>query len=154
MHDTALKFATQEIVLEDVFPYPPETVWHALTSGALMARWLMPPTGFEPVVGNRFTFSTTPAGEWDGTIRCEVVEVVPNARFAWRWCGGHEGNSGYGSLLDTLVTFTLTAVDGGTRLRLVHSGFITPRNDFAYQNMSNGWVKVVGALGSLAGEEG
>ena len=129
MHDTALKFATQEIVLEDVFPYPPETVWHALTSGALMARWLMPPAGFEPVVGNRFTFSTTPAGEWDGTIHCEVVEVVPNARFAWRWCGG-------------------------TRLRLVHSGFVTPRNDFAYQNMSNGWVKVVGALGSLAGEEG
>ena len=58
----------------------------------------------------------------------------------------------YGSRLDTIVTFTLTRVDGGTRLRLVHSGFVTPRNDSAFQNMSGGWKKVVGRIGALSAE--
>jgi Activator of Hsp90 ATPase homolog 1-like protein len=50
------------------------------------------------------------------------------------------------------VTFTLEKVEGGTRLRLVHSGFVLPRNDTAYRNMSGGWNKVVPRIGVMAGE--
>jgi len=50
----------------------------------------MAPKGFEPVAGSHFTFQTTPAGEWDGTIHCEVLEVVPNERLSYAWKGGHE----------------------------------------------------------------
>jgi uncharacterized protein YndB with AHSA1/START domain len=113
----------------------------------------MEPKGFEPVVGNRFTYQTTPAGVWDGLIRCEVIEVIPNARFAYSWKGGDAANQGYGSLLDTIATFTLTAEDGGTRLKIVHSGFVLPHNDSAYRNMSGGWAQVVPAIGALAGEQ-
>jgi uncharacterized protein YndB with AHSA1/START domain len=71
---------TQAIVVDEVFPHAPAVIWKVLTSGELIGRWLMAPTGFEPVVGNHFTFRTTPAGEWDGTIHCHVLEVVPNER--------------------------------------------------------------------------
>jgi len=151
MNNAVLNSATQDIVVDEVFPHAPETIWKTLTTGELIARWLMEPHGFAPIKGTRFTYQTRPAGAWDGTIHCEVLEVVTNERLAYAWQGGHESNSGYGSRLDTVVTFTLTKVAGGTRLKLVHSGFVTPTNDTAFRNMSDGWRKVVPALGNFTG---
>jgi uncharacterized protein YndB with AHSA1/START domain len=153
MNETALKSHTQQIVVDDVFPHAPETIWKTLTDGELMGRWLgMTPTGFEPVKGRRFTYQTTAAGAWDGVIHCEVLEVIPNQRLAYSWRGGHEGNTGYGSRLDTVVTFTLSKTENGTRLSLVHSGFVLPQNEIAFTNMGGGWKKVVPRIGALAGE--
>jgi uncharacterized protein YndB with AHSA1/START domain len=154
MNDAALKLDTQEIVVDEVFPHAPETIWRTLTTGELIGRWLMAPTGFAPVKGKHFTFKTKPAGNWDGTIRCEVLEAIPNQRLVYAWKGGDEGNAGYGSRLDTVVTFTLSSVDEGTRLRLVHSGFVTPRNDTAFKSMSEGWKTVVPRIGAVADEQG
>jgi uncharacterized protein YndB with AHSA1/START domain len=153
MNNAALKSDTQEIVVDQIFPHAPETIWKTLTTGGLIARWLMAPTGFEPVKGNRFTFQTTPAGAWDGTIHCEVLEAAPNERLVYAWRGGDEANVGYGSQLDTLVAWTFSKVAGGTRIRLVHSGFVTPDNDTAFNNMSEGWKKVVPRLAAIAGEQ-
>ena len=141
------------IVIDEVFPHGAEVLWKAITNGDLMGRWMMKPTGFEPVVGNRFTFQTTPAGAWDGFIRCEVLEVLPLERFAFAWRGGDEGNVGYGSKLDTVVTFTLRRVQTGTRLRMEHSGFVLPKNNTAYTNMGKGWVKCVETLSTVAAEQ-
>jgi uncharacterized protein YndB with AHSA1/START domain len=153
MNETALKSHTQQIVVDDVFPHAPETIWKTLTDGELMGRWLgMTPTGFEPVKGKRFTYQTTAAGAWDGVIHCEVLEVIPNQRLAYAWKGGHEGNAGYGSRLDTVVTFTLSRAENGTRLSLVHSGFVLPQNEIAFTNMGGGWKKVLPRIGALAGE--
>jgi uncharacterized protein YndB with AHSA1/START domain len=149
MNDAALKFVTQEIVVDEVLPHAAETIWKALTTGELMSRWMMTPTGFEPIEGNRFTFQTTPAGAWDGVIRCQVLEVIPNERFVYAWKGGDEGNVGYGSRLDTVVTWVLSTVENGTRLHLVHSGFVTPTNDTAFKNMSDGWKKIVPRIGAV-----
>ncbi len=146
---------TQEIVVEEVFPHAPSSIWKVLTTGALVSRWLkMPLAGFEPVVGNRFTYKTTPAGGWDGTIRCEVLEVIENRRFVHSWKGGHESNVGYGAPLDTVVSWTLSPVEAGTRLRLVHSGFVLPRNETAFTGMGNGWKQVVKTIDALSAEEG
>ncbi len=153
MSDAALKSDRQDIVVDEVLPHAPETIWKVLTTGELIARWLMAPTGFEPVKGKRFTYQTTPAGAWDGTIHCEVLEVMPNERLAYAWKGGHEGNVGYGAPLSTVVTWTLSRAETGTRVRLVHSGFITPRNDTAFKGMSEGWKKVVRNLDSIAHEQ-
>jgi uncharacterized protein YndB with AHSA1/START domain len=153
VNDIARKPDTQDIVVDEVFPHAPETIWKTLTTGDLIARWLMVPTGFEPVPGKRFTYQTKPAGAWDGTIHCEVLEVIPNERFSYSWSGGDEGNAGYGSRLDTIVTWTLSRVANGTRVRLLHSGFVTPRNDTAFRNMSEGWKKVVPRLGAVTGEQ-
>lgn len=149
MTDTMHKSDTRDIVVQEVFPHAPETIWNAFTSGALIARWLMEPVGFEPVVGNRFTFHTTPAGQWNGTIHCEVLEAVPNRRFAYSWKGGHDSNDGYGSLLNTLVTWALEPTEAGTRVTLTHAGFELPRNETAFRNMSGGWNKVVPRLRAI-----
>jgi uncharacterized protein YndB with AHSA1/START domain len=154
MNDAALKSDTQAIVVDEVLPHAPETIWKALTTSDLIGRWLkMSPTGFEPVKGQRFTMKTTPAGAWDGIIHCEVLEAIPNQRFAFTWKGGHEGNVGYGAPLDTVATFTLSKAESGTRLRLVHSGFVLPRNESAFKNMGEGWKKVVPSIGVIAGEQ-
>lgn len=155
MSNAALQTDTQEIVVEANLPHAPEAIWRALTTGELIARWLaMTPTGFEAVKGTRFTYQTTAAGAWDGVIHCEVLDVILHQRLVYSWKGGHESNVGYGSLLDTVVTWTLTRIDSGTRLRMVHSGFVLPRNDRAYTNMSGGWKKVVPRVGEIAGEQG
>jgi uncharacterized protein YndB with AHSA1/START domain len=154
MSDAAPEVTTQDVVVEANFPHRPEAIWKALTTGALIARWLqMTPTGFEAVKGNRFTYQTTAAGPWDGIIHCEVLDAVPQQRMVYSWKGGHESNVGYGSLLDTVVTWTLHEIERGTRLRMVHSGFVLPRNERAYTNMSGGWNKVVPRVGEIAGEQ-
>src|SRR5688500_7420227 len=99
MNDVELKSDKQDTVVDEVFPHAPATIWKALTSGELIGRWLMSPTGFEPVKGRHFTFQTKPAGAWDGTIRCQVLEVTPNQRLAYAWRSGDEGNIGYGAPL-------------------------------------------------------
>jgi uncharacterized protein YndB with AHSA1/START domain len=154
MSATALKSDTQAIVVDEVLPHAPETIWKALTTNELIGRWLkMSPTGFEPVKGKHFTMKTTPAGAWDGIIHCEVLEAIPNQLLAFAWKGGHEGNVGYGAPLDTVATFTLSRVENGTRLRLVHSGFVLPRNELAFRNMGEGWKKVVPSIGVIAAEQ-
>lgn len=153
MSAAALNAETKDIVIDEVFPHTAETVWNALTSAQLIARWLMPPTGFEAVEGKDFTFQTKPGGNWDGVIHCRVLEVVANRRLVYAWKGGDARNTGYGAPLDTVVTWSLTPVEAGTRIRLVHAGFVLPRNESAYTVMSGGWKKVVRQLDEISGEE-
>ena len=152
MTETVTLADAQQIVVDEVLPHAPEVVWRTLTTPELMGRWLMVPTGFEARQGARFTYRTTPAGPWDGTIQCEVLEVRPNERLAYSWKGGDDANLEYGSRLDTVVTWTLSRVEGGTRVRLVHSGFELPRNGVAFRKMGQGWPQVVEKVGVLSGE--
>jgi uncharacterized protein YndB with AHSA1/START domain len=97
-----------------VYPHPIDRVWAALTSSAALAAWLMP-NDFVPAVGHTFTFTTKPAPGFDGTVRCEVLELEPPTRMVWAWAGG---------AIDTTVTFTLEPLDAArTRLRLRQAGF-------------------------------
>ena len=154
MNVAALKPDSQAIIVDEILPHAPETVWKTLTNAELMARWLhMTPAGFAPVKGTRFTYQTTPAGAWDGTIQCEVLEVIAEQRLSYAWRSGDDSNSGYGSRLDTVVTFTLSKAENGTRLRMVHSGFMLPKNETAFSSMNGGWRKVVPAIGVIAGEQ-
>ena len=40
MNDAALKSGTQDIVVDEVSPHAPETIWKALTTSELIGRWL------------------------------------------------------------------------------------------------------------------
>ncbi|HEY1382893.1 MAG TPA: hypothetical protein VGF43_04725 [Dongiaceae bacterium] len=62
MNAAAPRTETHDIVVDEIFPHAPETIWKALTTGDLIGRWIMQPTGFAPVKGNRFTFQTRAAG--------------------------------------------------------------------------------------------
>jgi len=51
------------------------------------------------------------------------------------------------------VTFVLSAVENGSRLRVVHSGFVLPKNESAFKNMSEGWTRVVQTIEAIATEQ-
>ena len=82
-----------------------------------------------------------------------MLEVVPNRRLVYAWKGGDERNTSYGAPLDTVVTWSLTSVEAGTRIQLVHAGFVMPRNDSAYTVMSGGWKTVIRQLDEISGED-
>lgn len=131
---------TRAIVIEDTLPHDPAVVWRVLTTPDLIARWLMK-NDFAPKVGHRFSFEGQPVGDWDGHVRCEVLELDEPRRLVYSWAGGN---------LDSTLTFTLTPVDGGTRLRMVHDGFRSPQNDAGYAMMSNGWASIARRIDALA----
>ena len=91
-------------------------------------------------------------GSWDGVVQCEVLEVVPYERLAYSWKGGSADNAKYGSVLDSVVTWTLTPSGSGTRLKLVHAGVRSPQNDFAYDAMSSGWGRIMGRISEIAAD--
>jgi uncharacterized protein YndB with AHSA1/START domain len=134
------KTDAKSIRVEYELPQPPPRVWRALTEPELLGKWLMV-NDIRAVVGHRFTFKAPPMPGWDGTVHCEVLEVVPEKLVRYSWRGGAEN-----ALLDSVVTWTLSSTaSGGTRLSLLHAGFL-PVNAFAYEAMSKGWR----ATGKLA----
>ena len=74
-------------------------------------------------------------------------------RFSYSWTCGDSANSGYGSKLNTVVSWTLSDSEGGTRLQLRHSGFELPRNDTAYVNLGKGWKVCMERVSGIAGEQ-
>lgn len=136
--------ATRSIVVDRTIPHPPEKIWRALTESSLIAEWLMQ-NDFEARAGATFTFRAQPMGNWNGVVHCEVTTFEPPKRLAYTWKGGAVENTAYGSVLDSVVEWTLTPVAGGTRVRMEHSGF-RPQNESAYTAMSGGWPTILERL--------
>ena len=154
MNDAALKSDIQDIVVDEVFPHAPETIWKALTTGALVSRWLMAPTGFEAVVGNRFTYQTTcrrAPGTASSTARCW-------RSFRTRDCPTH-GRAATRTMSDTARDWTRSLPSPCPEWRrarasaLSTSGFVLPKNETAFRSMGEGWKKVVRNLGAIADEQ-
>lgn len=142
---------TNAIMIEKVLPYTAEKIWRTLTSSEMIAKWLMP-NDFAAEVGHRFNFRARPMGDWDGVVHCEVLDADPPRLLRYSWQGGADGNPAYGSRLNSTVTWTLTPVEGGTHLKMVHDGFVFPGNRFAYDAMSPGWGRILDRIGELAAE--
>jgi uncharacterized protein YndB with AHSA1/START domain len=143
MTDTA---AVRSIVVERVMPHPPEKIWRALTDPQLLGEWLMK-NDFKPVVGHKFNFRAKPMPYWNGVTDCEVLTVKPHELLAYRWSSsGDEAADG----MRTVVTWTLTPVAGGTRVRMEQSGF-RPEDSGAYTGASGGWPRMVEGLERVAG---
>ena len=106
-----------DLAYDEVLPHPIEAVWDELTEADAIGGWLMTTPDFEPRVGARFRLKTRHLSR-DGWVRAEVLELVPPRRMVWSWTVD-DGPA-------TTLTFELSAVDGGTRLRLTHVGEIDP----------------------------
>ncbi|WP_076858747.1 SRPBCC family protein [Bradyrhizobium mercantei] len=142
---------THAITVEKVLPYAADRIWRTLTTSDLLMKWLMP-NDFVAAVGHRFNFRTKPMGDWDGVVHCQVLDCDPPRLLRYSWKGGADTNPDYGSKLDSVVTWTLTPVEGGTLVRMVHDGFVFPGNRFAFDMMSPGWGKIVDAIGRVTAE--
>lgn len=136
----------KSIIVERIIPHPAAKVWRALTQPPLIAEWLMQ-NDFAPVVGHRFQFRATPVPGWSGVTNCLVLEVDEPHRLAYAWGDGTESDSG----LKTVVTWTLTPTNGGTLVRMEHSGF-RPEDEGGYRGMGGGWPRIVEGLERVAGE--
>jgi uncharacterized protein YndB with AHSA1/START domain len=126
---------TRSLVIERELPHPPGKIWRALTQGALITEWLMD-NDFEPVVGRRFNFRSTPMANWNGIIDCEVLAVEPNETLSYTW-----NSMG----LESVVVWTLVATSRGTLVRMEQSGFRDDQ-EANYQGANYGWQKFIGAL--------
>ena len=94
---------------------PPEKVWRALTTPELLAAWLAE-GDIRAEVGHRFALNPE-----TGPVECEVLEADPRNRLKISW---HERDEA-GEPIESEVTIDLTpTINGGTRLRLVHDGFV------------------------------
>lgn len=121
---------TLSVVVEREMPHPPEKIWRALTQPHLIEEWLMK-NDFKPVVGHGFNLRA----DW-GTLDCQVVAVEPNRTLSYTW-------GGLG--LASVVTWTLTPTEAGTRLRMEQVGF-RPDQQQAYQGARYGWPKFLANL--------
>ena len=68
----------------------------------------------------------------------KIVEMVPNQRFAWNWSPGKSAPEEP----ETTVTFELEDISGGTRVKVVESGFdriSLQRRAKAFEDNNNGW---------------
>ena len=142
--------AVRAITVEEIVPHAAEIVWKVLTTPELIQRWLMR-NDFTPGLGQRFTMQAPAMGDWDGTVRCEVTTWNPPRELAYTWLGGSTASKD-GAALDSVLTWTLTPVPGGTRVRMVHDGFRSPQNDMGYDAMSGGWKTVLSRIGAIAAE--
>jgi len=136
----------QTLVVERVFPHPPEKLWRALTESTLLAQWMMN-NDFAPEVGHRFQFRTESVPQkWNGIVDCKVLVVEPLQRLSYNW-----GVGGAESGLQWVVLWTLTPAEGGTHLRMEQSGF-GPEQKGNYQGAKYGWQKFFANLERVTGE--
>ncbi|MER5326000.1 SRPBCC domain-containing protein [Streptosporangium roseum] len=119
-----------------VLRHPIERVWAALTTAEGLSRWFGSVAEIDLRPGGRAFF------RWDDLDEESVATIAvvdPPHRFAFRWVieGLPEADAP-----QTLVDFTLEPVPGGTRLRLVESGFAQAAADVAHsahKANSQGW---------------
>jgi uncharacterized protein YndB with AHSA1/START domain len=137
--DDAARGQTQALSLDFDLAHPPEKVWRALTDPALLAQWLLPVIGLELAPGAAFTLRTQPHPGWDGTVDCRFITIEPYRTLSYTWRV---------PFLDTVVTFTLTPNESGTRLCVVQSGF-TADQQREFGGARYGWTMMGGKLADL-----
>jgi uncharacterized protein YndB with AHSA1/START domain len=135
---------TESISMEFDLHHMPGKVWRALTDPVLLTEWLLPVVELKLEPGAAFMFRTQPHPGWDGTVNCRVLEVEEQKRLSYAWVVGDME-------IDTVVTFTLTPTESGTRLSLVQSGF-RPDQKQASGGARYGWKMMSGKLVDLLGK--
>jgi uncharacterized protein YndB with AHSA1/START domain len=126
---------TKTVIVEREIPHSLEKVWRTLTQSPLIEEWLMK-NDFKPIVGHRFDFRA----DW-GVVDCHVLAVEPNKALSYAW-------EALG--LKSVVTWTLTPTNTGTRLRMEQSGFRQDQQQ-AYQGAQFGWQKFFAGFERVVG---
>ena len=94
---------------------PRDAVWRYIVDPDLLAAWLMR-NNFSGKVGEEFQFFAQPSKDWDGVLKCKLVELDPPSKVVFTWDANDIGG-------ETLVTIELFEVAGRTRVRLIHANF-------------------------------
>ena len=139
--DKTARSQTESISFEFDLHHSPQKVWRAVTDPALLSEWLLPVVGLELEPEAAFRFKAPPFPGWDGVVSCRILEIEAQRKLSYTWVVGDMN-------LDTVVTFTLTPTESGTRLSLVQSGF-KPAQKQNFGGARYGWKMMGGRLVDL-----
>jgi uncharacterized protein (TIGR03086 family) len=110
-----------------VVPLDPDATFALITEPDRLRRWMAVAARVELRQGGDYRWTVTPGHTAAGT----VVDVEPGKRVVYTW-GWEDGDPAPGG---STVTVTLTPVDAGTEVRLVHDGL----NDEQAAHHAVGW---------------
>jgi uncharacterized protein YndB with AHSA1/START domain len=148
--------STDRIEKEIVLKAPRARVWRALTDPAEFSRWFGVEMKDPFVPGARARGKITHPGYEHLTLEMTVERMEPERLFSWRWHPhAVDAARDYSGEPTTLVECELTDVPGGTRLRIVESGFDrvpVARRAEAYRMNSEGWASQVRNVAKYLGE--
>lgn len=101
---------------------PIEKVWVAITEAEHLAQWFPQKAELEPIaVGGHGAFTF----EGYGTFPVVVESVDPLRSISYRWGNDNAKAIPLDEAHSTVFTFTLEAIEGGTQLTVVETGFET-----------------------------
>lgn len=136
--------STDRIEQHIQLPNPPSRVWRALTDSRQFGAWFgvkfdEPFKSGAPIKG-----TLTIKGYEHLTMEFVIDAIAPESRFSFRWHPyAIDPKVDYSGEPMTLVEFTLEAVDGGTLLKVVESGFDkipVSRRVKAFEMNTSGWT--------------
>ena len=128
-----------ELVKEIWIDASPETVFPYLVEPELLATWIGEESWNEPRLGGLYRLKFP-----QSVVRGEFVELDPPRRVVFTW-GREEGDSmPVGS---TTVAFDLEPENGGTRVRLRHTGL---PNELEVEQHIKGWDLFLPELAKVA----
>lgn len=123
---------TRSIEREVFIRSEPEKVWRALTEAEEIVNWFALQAESEPGVGGYIGLSWNLKAVEPG--RCHIIEWSPGERLLMTWRDAPGGEH------ELPVEISLERRDGGTLLRLVHSGFLSDESwDEEYESHGRGW---------------
>ena len=117
--------ATKTIKQTVTFDASPHDVYEALMDSGKHSQFTGAKASIDREVGGSFT-------AYDGALSGSILELVPDTKIVQSWRGSDDGWApGHYST----ATFSLEAIDGGTRLTLVQTG--VPEQSF--EQINQGW---------------
>jgi uncharacterized protein YndB with AHSA1/START domain len=133
---------TDQFSTEVDLPASPEEVFRHLTDPAAMIRWMGQHAVLKPVPGGTFELDINGV-----PVRGRYLEIDPPRRVLVSWGVAGSATMPPGT---TEVEFTLTPIQDGTRLRLVHRGLLPGQA----QVHAAGWQHFLARLaGAAAGAD-
>jgi glutathione S-transferase len=145
--------ATFELTLTRFIRAPREKVFDAFVTEAGMKGWMcprgmtIPDLKLDARVGGGFRLTMRARDGDQFTVQASYREIARPERlvFTWQWVGEGMPN------METLITVTLAARDGGTDVRMTHSGF--PEAAMC-ESHKEGWGSSLNRLTDLLDAEG
>lgn len=115
--------AEREVRCSVTVPMTPLAVWSLWTTPAQVARWLVPESRIELRIGGKFELDfldDQPPGQ-RGSEGCRVLSFLPGRMLSFTW--NAPPHLPATRELRTFVVVTFEAMDGGTRVEIVHLGW-------------------------------
>lgn len=132
-------FIMEKVIAQSLIKASPEKIWRALTNADEMRNWYFDIPDFRLKLHHSFNFYE-PGGENKYHHQCEILEIIPNAKFQHTWAFPKF------SPKKSLVTWELHPTENGTNVILTHAGlenFADLGDELSVENFKEGWEEIV-----------